>query len=354
VCAARYLWAAHFALIYPHDKSVFVSHSIEPDSFFIVQSGEAITVTVAITNSEEVALRGFYYSDQVPSGWAVDTTGVTVNGSLVVDYVYRQGYPDQVYTGFTPHRWALEVPQGDGAFSPTHPISASIGTAQITYTMIVSGGMGSDYTIGYEAWTGWLETDSPGTAVFGYLGITQTMQAGFTADPQNGVIPLTVQFTDTTSGGPTAWAWDFGDGTTVSSQQHPTHTYVTTGTHTVTLTVNRARPAHSDTVVRFDFITVTLPPLQADFRAHPPIGLPPLTVQFTDLSIGNILTRAWDFGDGVTGSLPNPTHTFGALGCYTVSLTVQDVHREVNLVRPRYIHVTEQVYDVYLPTATRN
>ena len=43
-------------------------------------------------------------------------------------------------------------------------------------------------------------------------------------------------FTDTSTGPITGWLWDFGDGTT-SSAQHPTHTYTTPGTYTVTLTV---------------------------------------------------------------------------------------------------------------------
>jgi len=46
-----------------------------------------------------------------------------------------------------------------------------------------------------------------------------------------------VNFTDLSTNGPTSWAWDFGDGNT-STQQHPTNTYISNGSYTVTLTVS--------------------------------------------------------------------------------------------------------------------
>ena len=349
IFAAPRLGAALFAYIYPSDKAILVNRSIEPDRFFAVRSGDIITVTVVITNNEAIPLRGLYYSDQVPNGWVVNTTGVAVNRALIEDYVYGQGYASQIYAGFTPHRWALEVPQGNVVLSPTHPISASGGTAQITYTMLVSGSTGGDYIVGYETWAGWLETAPAGTAVFGHLGITKTLNADFTVEPHSGSLPLTVQFSDLSTGDPTAWAWDFGDGSAIGSFSHLTHTYALTGTYTVTLTITRDQPVHSDTVVKYDLITVTLPPLEADFSAMPQFGLPPLAVAFTDLSLGNVLTRAWDLGNGTSALLPTLTCTYTTLGYYTVSLTIQDVYRSDGVVRPRYIHVTDNVYSVWLP-----
>jgi PKD repeat protein len=59
--------------------------------------------------------------------------------------------------------------------------------------------------------------------------------ASFTATPTTGSVPLAVNFTDTSTGGPTSWAWDFGDGGT-STAQSPSHTYTSTGTFTASLT----------------------------------------------------------------------------------------------------------------------
>jgi PKD repeat protein len=80
--------------------------------------------------------------------------------------------------------------------------------------------------------------------------------ANFTANVTAGETPLAVQFTDTSTGSPTSWAWDFGDNTT-SAEQNPVHTYSTAGTYSVNLTVTNA--AGSDTEIKTDYITVTVP-----------------------------------------------------------------------------------------------
>lgn len=63
------------------------------------------------------------------------------------------------------------------------------------------------------------------------------LSADFSADTRSGVAPLTVKFTDTSTGSPTSWFWSFGDGAT-STEQNPTHTYTLPGNHTVTLAVD--------------------------------------------------------------------------------------------------------------------
>lgn len=62
---------------------------------------------------------------------------------------------------------------------------------------------------------------------------------GFVATPTRGAPPLTVQFSDRTEGGPTAWLWTFGDGAT-STEQNPTHEYLAQSDYSVSLTVTWA------------------------------------------------------------------------------------------------------------------
>ena len=64
--------------------------------------------------------------------------------------------------------------------------------------------------------------------------------------------------------------------------------------------------------------------LAADFSSDVTSGRAPLTVQFTDLSTGNVTGWNWDFGDGTTSTEQNPSHTYTAAGTYDVSLTVTD------------------------------
>ncbi len=77
--------------------------------------------------------------------------------------------------------------------------------------------------------------------------------SGFDASPTSGAAPLTVQFTDTSLGEPTAWGWEFGDGGS-SSEQSPAHRYTLAGTYDVTLTASTG--AGPDSATRAGLIVV--------------------------------------------------------------------------------------------------
>ncbi|MEM9490371.1 MAG: PKD domain-containing protein, partial [Myxococcota bacterium] len=132
---------------------------------------------------------------------------------------------------------------------------------------------------------------------------------------------LTVTFTDNSvdiDGTVVAWAWDFGDGNT-SNLQNPTHTYGSTGLYSVTLTVTDDE-GQSDTFVQE--VAVGEPP-EPIFT----FTVIDRTVQFADASSdpdGLVVSWSWDFGDGNTSTLQNPSHTYAGSGTYTVSLTATD------------------------------
>jgi Flp pilus assembly protein TadG len=75
----------------------------------------------------------------------------------------------------------------------------------------------------------------------------------FTAVNVTGPAPLTVTFTDQSTGSPIAWVWDFGDGNT-SNEQNPVHTYTTDGSYDVTLTV--VNSADSSSLTKTGYIVV--------------------------------------------------------------------------------------------------
>jgi PKD repeat protein len=78
---------------------------------------------------------------------------------------------------------------------------------------------------------------------------------------------------------------------------------------------------------------------EANFNANPTSGYVPLEVEFTDLSIGNIVSWQWDFqNDGVIDSyLQNPDFTYTEIGVYAVSLTVSDGFNTDTKVEENYI-----------------
>ena len=148
--------------------------------------------------------------------------------------------------------------------------------------------------------------------------------AAFSGTPTAGTDPLTVQFTDESTNGPTSWSWDFeSDGVADSSAPNPTHTY-SAGVYSVKLTATNS--AGSGTVTRAFYISVSSPPIIVDFTATPTSGSKPLTVQFTDTSTTTPdppTAWAWDFdNDGTTDStLQSPTYAYSVVGTYTVKLT---------------------------------
>lgn len=82
-----------------------------------------------------------------------------------------------------------------------------------------------------------------------YDAADDAFTADFASSPTFGTVPLSVTFTDLSGGGggtPNSWLWDFGDGTT-STSQNPSHTFTIDGTYTVTLTAGTTT-AETDSV----------------------------------------------------------------------------------------------------------
>jgi PKD repeat protein len=80
--------------------------------------------------------------------------------------------------------------------------------------------------------------------------------ASFSATPTSGTAPLSVQFTDTSTGSPSAWQWDFdNNGTVDATSQNPSVTYTAAGSYSVKLTVSNAQGATS--LTKSSFITVS-------------------------------------------------------------------------------------------------
>jgi len=149
------------------------------------------------------------------------------------------------------------------------------------------------------------------------------LAAGFTADPTEGFAPLTVQFTDASTGEITAWAWDFGDGGS-STAQNPSHLYKKAGSYQATLTVTGPQGTSSKSAT-INAYKKGAP--KAKFSTDTKKGPAPLPVQFTDASTGWITGWAWDFGDPSSGTdntstEPSPSHTYNIPGKYKATLTV--------------------------------
>lgn len=164
---------------------------------------------------------------------------------------------------------------------------------------------------------------------------SQVPDANFAAPNALGVGPLTVNFQDLSSGVPTTWLWDFGDGTN-STEQNPAHTYTVSGNYSVSLAVSNVHGMDLHSIV--DYVLVDIAPPVVDFYGTPLLGAAPLPVQFTDDSVGGPATSwLWDFGDGNTSTLQNPSHTYTTIGEFTVSLTATNTFGSDILTRVDFV-----------------
>ena len=176
------------------------------------------------------------------------------------------------------------------------------------------------------------------------LAITPAVVADFTPfSPHEGNVPLNITFEDKSAGDPTAWTWDFGDGTR-SSEQNPAHRYITPGAYTVSLTASRGDL--SDTFTQKDLIVATPPRLVANFSAFPLTGIIPMVVRFTDNSTGSPWMWNWNIwaeGNATPSFLSqqNPVMTFTEPGTYNIWLTVNNIYGSSDMLRPQYITVTD-------------
>ena len=236
-----------------------------------------------------------------------------------------------------------------GTITPTGSVKVNAGNSQ-TFTIAPNAGY-SLLDVAVDGASQGPISSYPFTNVGSDHSISATFKAvvipapvaNFTGNPISGTAPLAVQFTDTSTGTPTAWIWTFGDigsGNT-STYGSPLHTYTTPGIYSVNLTVSNA--GGSKTLIRTNYITV-ISPLAANFTGTPTSGSKPLLVSFTDKSTGTPTGWNWAFGDGSTSTVQNPQHTYADKGNYTVNLTVTKGLSSSTVSKVNYIQVMKKSF----------
>lgn len=169
------------------------------------------------------------------------------------------------------------------------------------------------------------------------------LKADFSVNINAACTPLFASFQDLSTGNPTQWQWDLGDGT--STKQNPGNIYLTPGVYNITLTVKNA--TETSTVTKTAYITVYAKP-DVQFSVLPPAeGCAPLPVQFTDQTTpgsGTIKEEIWDFGDGQIFIGTNPVHTYTASDTFDVILTVENSFGcKQTLQKPKVVNVYNNV-----------
>ena len=124
-------------------------------------------------------------------------------------------------------RWTF----GDGNTSTEkNPVHTYNKSGRYTVTLTASNSNGSDVL-----------TKSSNIVVSSVLAAPVT---SFSASPTSGKAPITVDFTDQSTGLPTSWKWTFGDGNN-STEKNPVHKYNKSGLYSVTLTASNANGSNA-------------------------------------------------------------------------------------------------------------
>lgn len=230
-----------------------------------------------------------------PGGQSTKRKFVTVEpgNPLLADFSYVVNGRTVIFsdtTVGTPTSWRWDF--GDGATSNTR---------NPTHTYRQTG----TYTVTLTVTDAFRESDSTSQ----FLDLTTGAPVASFQTQTNG---LTALFTDTSTGNPARWSWDFGDGFS-STQQNPSHAYAQAGTYRVTLTAGNAAGSSS----KIENVTVSLGSApRADFTYQ----VSRLNAAFTDTSTGNPTSWNWNFGDGSASTEQNPVHAYAQAGTYTVTL----------------------------------
>ncbi len=174
-------------------------------------------------------------------------------------------------------------------------------------------------------------TNSSGLYILKY---SQQFKVNFLSYNPNTYLGDTTHFRDITTGYPSNWHWNFGDGDT-SNIQNPWHLYENPGTYTVVL--EAWNDTEYDSLLISNYIIVDS--ISADFlTSEISIALGD-TIWFYNQSHGSQLIMLWDFGDGSFSSVQNPIHIYQNPGIYTVSLTINHGSYFDTLIQQDYITV---------------
>jgi PKD repeat protein len=220
----------------------------------------------------------------------------------------------------SPTSWAYNF--GDGSANSTSQNPVHVYSAAGTYTVIM--------TATSAAGSGSLTRTN-------YITITTPAPvASFTKSSGSGSVPITITFTDTSTNSPTAYEWDFGDGSANNTMANPSHQYTVAGTYIVTLTVTNSGGSSTTT----QSVTTSMVAPVANFGADHTSGQKPFVVHFSDTSSGVPTSWAWNFGNGQTSTAQNPTNTYSDAGTYTVTLTATNAGGSDAETKTGYITVS--------------
>lgn len=275
------------------------------------QSGYSTTAYVA-TNFFTISGTSTNYLtvQNSPNGLKIHNT---VSGALT--WIHNSGYSYQ-YASFENNQKL--------ARTPSSPVISGSDTWYEIYLTPDCYDASSSTT---QVLIGWVSNgmSSGGPYVIPYGGSAPV--ADFTASNTTPAVNQTVIFSDLSSNSPTGWVWSFSpsfpnfvNGTNQNSQNCQVQ-FTSPGYYTVTLQAQNGSGYNNAVKTNYIYVANAGSPPIANFTSNITSGNAPLTVNFSDLSSNTPNSWSWNFGDGYTSTLQNPSHTYSNSGTYNVTLT---------------------------------
>jgi gliding motility-associated-like protein len=286
-------------LSWDYGNSTPEPNSHNPDTNIVYSQVGSYTVTLTIKNSKgcskTLSIPGYITTYAKPVASFIPSIPTGCTSPQTINFLNTTAGTGNTY------QWDFNY---TGTFNPTSTSpnpSFSYATGTYTVKMVVTSINGC--------------TDTATNQV-----VIGSLAANFTA-PLTSCKGTSVNFINTTLPAPTSVLWDFGDGPPTSTVISPSHTYITPGTYTVSLTsfFGTCQDTKTQSITIFDNPS-------ANFNATPVSACkPPLTVNFTPVTAG-ATAYDWTFGEPSPSTLQNPTHTYNNYGSYTVTLTVTNAN----------------------------
>lgn len=225
---------------------------------------------------------------------------ILIEDQPVSDFQFtRNGYEitfENDSEGATSYNWDFGDGENSNEEDPVHTYRAD---GMYEVTLVVSNGCGSD-------------------TIRKNVNISNQPNANFTADVFEGCVPMTVKLQNQSSTNTESVEWRIpGGNPSNTTEEDPEITFNNPGLYRVTLIAKNA--FGEDTIEKRDFIEVLdVPEADYDFKLNG------FNIEFTQKTrYGKEFI--WEFGDGATSDLADPTHVYTDEGVYTVTLTVRNI-----------------------------
>lgn len=258
-----------------------------------LESTTTIDITVTADNEAPVAVA----SSNVMTG----------DAPLEVQFTGDQSTDD---VGVVSYLWTFELGETSIEANPTYTFNTE-GTYIVTMVVTDAGGLKDETTVEI------------------IVTVDETPVAVASASVTQGEAPLEILFTGDQSAGVNdivSYAWDFGNGDN-STEANPTYTYNTPGTFDAILIVTDSEGLTGTSTIEITVDEVVGDNPTAVASADVTNGEAPLVVSFVgdqSTSVNQIVSYAWDFGDGETSTEANPTYIYNTPGTFIATLLVTD------------------------------